>query len=50
MNSEMFKFGMLMLTRRENVDMSDADITVGYMLQPAARALVDEREKAAERD
>jgi hypothetical protein len=29
MNSEMFKFGMLMLTRRENVDMVDADITVG---------------------
>jgi hypothetical protein len=29
MNSEMFKFGMLMLTRRENVDMSDVDITVG---------------------
>jgi hypothetical protein len=29
MNSEMVKFGIVMLTGREKTDMTDADVTVG---------------------
>jgi hypothetical protein len=40
MNSEIIKFGMIVLTGREKTD-----VTVGWMLQPATRALVGERER-----
>jgi hypothetical protein len=45
MNSKMVKSEMVVLTERERSDMVDADVDVGWMLQPAARAVVDEREK-----
>jgi hypothetical protein len=32
MNSEMVKFRMVMLTGRGNADVTDADMTVGWML------------------
>jgi hypothetical protein len=46
MNSEMVKSGMVVLTRREKVDMADTDVVVGWMLQPAVGTVVDKREKA----
>jgi hypothetical protein len=45
MNSKMVKSAMVVLTERERSDMADADVDVGWMLQPAARAVVDERER-----
>jgi hypothetical protein len=32
MNSEMVKSGVMVLTGRENADVADADVAVGYML------------------
>jgi hypothetical protein len=32
MNSEMVKSKMVMLTRRENVNMTDANVVMGWML------------------
>jgi hypothetical protein len=32
MNSKIVKFKMMKLTRRENVDMTDTDVTVSWML------------------
>jgi hypothetical protein len=40
MNFEMVKFGMMVLTRREMVD-----VAVGWMLQPTAGTVVGERER-----
>jgi hypothetical protein len=40
MNFEMVKSEIVMLIRRENVD---TDVVVDWMLQAAARALVDEK-------
>jgi hypothetical protein len=45
MNCKMVKSEIVVLTRREKVDMADADVVVGCILQPAAGALVDEREE-----
>jgi hypothetical protein len=42
MNSKMFKSGMVVLTWREK---TDADVAVGWMLQPTAGAVVGERER-----
>jgi hypothetical protein len=42
MNYEMIKSEIAMLIRREN---DDTDVIMDWMLQPAARALVGEREK-----
>jgi hypothetical protein len=39
-NSQMFKFEMMVLTGREN-----ANVTVGWMLQSVAETVVDERER-----
>jgi hypothetical protein len=32
---------MVMLTEREKTDVADVDVVMGWMLQPAAGALVD---------
>jgi hypothetical protein len=45
MNSEIVKPEMVVLTGRENDDVSDADVLVYWMLQPAAGALVGKRER-----
>jgi hypothetical protein len=45
MNSKMVKSGMVVLTRRKKADVTDADVTVGWMLQPAAGAVLGERER-----
>jgi hypothetical protein len=42
MNYEMIKSEIVMLIRREN---DDTDVVMDWMIQPAARALVGEREK-----
>jgi hypothetical protein len=36
---------MVLLARRENVDVSDADMAMGRKLQPAAGTVVGERER-----
>jgi hypothetical protein len=41
----MVKSGMMVLTERENADMVEADVAIGWMLQPAAGAVLDERER-----
>jgi hypothetical protein len=41
MNSEMVKYGMVMLTGREKTDITDADVTVGWMLVDWCRLLLD---------
>jgi hypothetical protein len=41
----MFKFGIVVLSEREKTDMTDTDVSVGWMLQPTAGAVVKEREK-----
>jgi hypothetical protein len=40
LNSDMVKSGMVVLTKREKVD-----VAVGFKLQPAARTVVGERER-----
>ena len=35
---------MVLLTEREKADVSDADVAVGWKLQPAAGTVVGERE------
>jgi hypothetical protein len=32
MNYKLAKYGMVVLTGREKIDVSDADVTIGYML------------------
>jgi hypothetical protein len=44
MNSKMIKSRMVVLTGREKGDGADANVVVGWMLQPTAGALVGERE------
>jgi hypothetical protein len=34
MNSKMVKFGMVVLTGREKSDVADANVVVGWMLEP----------------
>jgi hypothetical protein len=34
---------MVVLTERENTDITDVDVTMCYILQPAARAVVDKK-------
>jgi hypothetical protein len=41
----MFKSGIMVLSGREKTDMIDTDVSVGWMLQPTAGAVVNEREK-----
>ena len=36
---------MVLLTEREKADVSDADVAVGWKLQPAAGTVVGERER-----
>jgi hypothetical protein len=36
---------MVVLTGREKTDVTDADVLVGWKLQPAAGTVVDERER-----
>jgi hypothetical protein len=45
LNSKMVKSGMVVLTGREKADVTDADVLVGWKLQPAAGTVVDERER-----
>jgi hypothetical protein len=45
MNSKMIKSRMVVLTGREKGDGADANVVVGWMLQPTAGALVGERER-----
>jgi len=41
----MVKSGIVMLTGREKADVTDADVAVGWKLQPAAGTVVGERER-----
>jgi hypothetical protein len=41
----MVKSGMVVLIRRKKTDMTDANVTVSWKLQPAAIIVVDERER-----
>jgi hypothetical protein len=41
----MVKSGIVMLTGREKADVADADVAVGWKLQPAAGTVVGERER-----
>jgi hypothetical protein len=45
MNSKMVKYEIMVLIEREKTDVADADVAVGWMLQPAAEAVVNERER-----
>jgi hypothetical protein len=45
MNFKIVKSEMVLLARRENVDVSDADVAMGQKLQPAAGTVVGERER-----
>jgi hypothetical protein len=45
MNSKMIKSEILVLTGKEKTDVVDIDVTMGWMLQPAVRVVVDERER-----
>jgi hypothetical protein len=45
LNSEMVNSGMVVLIGRENTDVTDADVAVGWKLQPAIGIVVDERER-----
>jgi hypothetical protein len=45
MNSEMVKSRMLVLIRREKTDVTDADVVMGWMLQPTIVAMLGERER-----
>jgi hypothetical protein len=45
MNSEMVKSRMLVLIRREKTDVTDADVVVGWILQPTIVAMLGERER-----
>jgi hypothetical protein len=41
----MIKSEMRVLTVRENTDVTDVDVVVGWNLQPAAEIVVGERER-----
>jgi hypothetical protein len=45
LNFEIVKFGMVVLAGRENADVTDADVPVGWKLQPAAGTIVGESER-----
>jgi hypothetical protein len=45
MNSKMVKSEMGEMTGRDKADVTDADVAVGWNLQPAAWTVVDERER-----
>jgi hypothetical protein len=45
MNYKMVKSGMGMLTGRENADVTDADVTIGWKLQAATGIVVSERKR-----
>jgi hypothetical protein len=45
MNSKMIKSEILVLTGKEKTDVVDIDVTMGWMLQPTVRVVVDERER-----
>jgi hypothetical protein len=45
MNSKMIKSEILVLTGKEKTDVVDIDVTMDWMLQPAVRVVVDERER-----
>jgi hypothetical protein len=36
---------MVVLTERENADVTDADMVIDWKLQPAAGVIVDEKER-----
>jgi hypothetical protein len=43
MNSEMVKSEMVVLTVRENTDVTDTDVTVSWIIQSVVRAVLGER-------
>ena len=45
LNYKMVKSGIVMLTGKEKADVADADVAVGWKLQPAAGTVVGERER-----
>jgi hypothetical protein len=45
MNSKMIKYRMVVLIERGKTDVTDADVTVGLMLQASAETLVGGRER-----
>jgi hypothetical protein len=45
MNSKIVMSRMVVLTGRENADVADADVVVGWILYAAAGALVVKRER-----
>jgi hypothetical protein len=45
MNFKMIKSEMVVLTRREKTDVTDADVAIGWKLQPTAGTVVGERER-----
>jgi hypothetical protein len=45
LNSEMVKSKIVLLIEKEKADVADANVVMRYILQPAVRTVVDEREK-----
>jgi hypothetical protein len=45
LNSEMVKSKIVLLIEKEKADVADANVVMGYILQPAVRTVVDKREK-----
>jgi hypothetical protein len=45
LNSEMVKSRMMVLTGREKANVADADVAVGWKLQPAAGTVVGDSER-----
>jgi hypothetical protein len=41
---------MVVLNRREKIDIANADLAVNWMLQSATRTMVDERKRKSWRD
>jgi hypothetical protein len=44
-NSEIVKSGMVVQTERWNTDMTNTDVAVSWVLQPAGKTMICEREK-----
>jgi hypothetical protein len=45
MNSKMVKSGIIVLIRKDNADLADADIAMGWMLQFITGAVLSESER-----
>jgi hypothetical protein len=45
LNSEIVKSGMVVLTGREKTNVTDADMAVGWKLQPTTGTVLGERER-----